>query len=103
MTNIDEQLLEVDNLSRGIQRATTKFQKADGDVYMAINGSFEVIGGVEKVKGSDRIGTDISTTSTSTSTSTTTSTTTSSTTSTSTSTSTSSSTSSSTSTSSTTT
>ena len=99
MTNIDEQLLEVDNLSRGIQRATTKFQKADGDVYMAINGSFEVIGGVEKVKGSDRIGTDISTTSTSTSTSTTTS----STTSTSTSTSTSSSTSSSTSTSSTTT
>ncbi len=98
MTNIDEQLLEVDNLSRGIQRATTKFQKADGDVYMAINGSFEVIGGVEKVKGSDRIGTDISTTSTSTSTSTT-----SSTTSTSTSTSTSSSTSTSTSTSSTTT
>ncbi len=97
MTNIDEQLLEVDNLSRGIQRATTKFQKADGDVYMAINGSFEVIGGVEKVKGSDRIGTDISTTSTSTSTSTTT------TTSTSTSTSTSSSTSTSTSTSSTTT
>jgi hypothetical protein len=93
MTNIDEQLLEVDNLSRGIQRATTKFQKADGDVYMAINGSFEVIGGVEKVKGSDRIGTDISTTSTSTSTSSTTST----------STSTSSSTSSSTSTSSTTT
>jgi hypothetical protein len=92
-TNIDEQLLEVDNLSRGIQRATTKFQKADGDVYMAINGSFEVIGGVEKVKGSDRIGTDISTTSTSTSTSSTTST----------STSTSSSTSSSTSTSSTTT
>lgn len=98
MTNIDEQLLEVDNLSRGIQRATTKFQRADGDVYMAINGSFEVIGGVEKVKGSDRIGTDISTTSTSTSTSTT-----SSTTSTSTSTSTSSSTSTSTSTSSTTT
>ena len=98
MTNIDEQLLEVDNLSRGIQRATTKFQKADGDVYMAINGSFEVIGGVEKVAGSDRIGTDISTTSTSTSTSTT-----SSTTSTSTSTSTSSSTSTSTSTSSTTT
>jgi len=98
MTNIDEQLLEVDNLSRGIQRATTKFQKADGDVYMAINASFEVIGGVEKVKGSDRIGTDISTTSTSTSTSTT-----SSTTSTSTSTSTSSSTSTSTSTSSTTT
>ncbi len=97
MTNIDEQLLEVDNLSRGIQRATTKFQKADGDVYMAINGSFEVIGGVEKVKGSDRIGTDISTTSTSTSTSTTT------TTSTSTSTSTSSSPSTSTSTSSTTT
>jgi len=96
-TNIDEQLLEIDNLSRGIQRATTKFQKADGDVYMAINGSFEVIGGVEKVKGSDRIGTDISTTSTSTSTSTTT------TTSTSTSTSTSSSTSTSTSTSSTTT
>ena len=92
-TNIDEQLLEVDNLSRGIQRATTKLQKADGDVYMAINGSFEVIGGVEKVKGSDRIGTDISTTSTSTSTSSTTST----------STSTSSSTSSSTSTSSTTT
>jgi len=95
MTNIDEQLLEIDNLSRGIQRATTKFQKADGDVYMAINASFEVIGGVEKVKGSDRIGTDISTTSTSTSTSTTTTT--------STSTSTSSSTSSSTSTSSTTT
>ena len=77
MTNIDEQLLEVDNLSRGIQRATTKFQKADGDVYMAINGSFEVIGGVEKVKGSDRIGTDISTTSTSTSTSTSSSTSTS--------------------------
>ena len=98
MTNIDEQLLEVDNLSRGIQRATTKFQRADGDVYMAVNASFEVIGGVEKVSGSDRIGTDISTTSTSTSTSTT-----SSTTSTSTSTSTSSSTSSSTSTSSTTT
>ena len=89
-TNIDEQLLEVDNLSRGIQRATTKFQKADGDVYMAINGSFEVIGGVEKVKGSDRIGTDISTTSTSTSTSSTTSTSTSTSSSTSTSTSTSS-------------
>jgi len=89
-TNIDEQLLEIDNLSRGIQRATTKFQKADGDVYMAINGSFEVIGGVEKVKGSDRIGTDISTTSTSTSTSSTTSTSTSTSSSTSTSTSTSS-------------
>ena len=97
MTNIEEQMLEIDNLSRGIQRATTKFQRADGDVYMAVNASFEVIGGVEKVSGSDRIGTDISTTSTSTSTSTTT------TTSTSTSTSTSSSTSTSTSTSSTTT
>jgi len=70
MTNIEEQILEIDNLSRGIQRATTKFQRADGDVYMAINASFEVIGGVEKVAGSDRIGTDISTTSTSTSTST---------------------------------
>lgn len=69
MTNIEEQILEIDNLSRGIQRATTKFQRADGDVYMAMNASFEVIGGVEKVAGSDRIGTDISTTSTSTSTS----------------------------------
>ena len=69
MTNIEEQILEIDNLSRGIQRATTKFQRADGDVYMALNASFEVIGGVEKVAGRDRIGTDISTTSTSTSTS----------------------------------
>lgn len=87
MTNIEEQILEIDNLSRGIQRATTKFQRADGDVYMAVNASFEVIGGVEKVSGSDRIGTDISTTSTSTSTTTSTSTSTSSSTSSSTSTS----------------
>lgn len=96
-TNIDEKIIDIDNLSGAIQRKSTNFQVASGEVSLAINATFERIGGVEKIKGYEQLGVAITTTtSTSTSTSTTTS-------STSTSTSTSSSTSSSTSTSSTTT
>lgn len=77
-TNIDEQLLEIDNFSGGIQRKSTKFQRAPGEVNLAINASFDRIGGVKKVTGYSKIGSDISTTSTSTTSSTTTSTSTSS-------------------------
>ena len=88
-TNINENILEVDNLSRGIQRMSTKFQKADGDVSLAVNADFKRIGGVDKITGYSKIGSDISTTSTSTTSSTTSSTSTSTSTSTSSSTSTS--------------
>lgn len=96
-TNVNEIPFERGNISGGIQRKTTKFEKKPNEVDLGVNADFSRIGGVQKVSGMSKLGNQISTsTTTSTSTSTSTSTTT-------TSTSTSSSTSSSTSTSSTTT
>lgn len=84
----DLQIKIVDDLSRGIQRKTSRFQQRDNEVNFAQNVTFEEIGGFGKKSGYSQEGSDLtSTTSTSTSTSTTsTSTSTSSSTSTSTST-----------------
>ncbi len=104
-TTIEETTHVVQDLSGAVQRATTKFQAKANQAEISFNADYSRIGGVGKIKGYDRLGNTITTSSTSTTTTTSTSSSTSSTTSstTSTSTSTSSSTSSSTSTSSTTT
>ena len=85
-TNINESLYEREAIPGGIQRKTTKFLQDTKEVDLAINASFERIGGVQKTLGMSQIGNSLTVTSTST-TSTSTSTSTSSSTSTSTSTS----------------
>lgn len=82
-TTTNEEPFEIDDLSGGIQRKTTKFQSKPNEVDIAINASFGRLGGIEKIKGADQVGnaiTTTTTTSTSTSSSTSTSTSTSSTT-----------------------
>lgn len=73
-TDIGEKPYQVYDLSGGIQRKSTKFVKKANQVDLSVNASFGRIGGVEKIKGIDRLGNTITTTSSST-TSTTTSTT----------------------------
>lgn len=111
-TSTNEQPLEIQDLSGGIQRKTTKFLQSTNQVNLAVNADFSRLGGVQKIAGYEQVGNAVTTTSTSTtsstssttsSTSSTTSTTSTSSSSTSTSSSTSSSTSTSTSSSSTTT
>jgi hypothetical protein len=63
----------IDDLSKGVQRKSTRFQQAPNEVNRAEAVSFDEIGGFGKKLGYDQEGDDLtSTTSTSTSTSTTT-------------------------------
>lgn len=80
-TTTNEKPFERGNISGGIQRKSTKFEQKESEVDLAVNASFGRIGGVEKLKGMEKIGNDVTTsTSTSTSSSTSSSTSTSSTT-----------------------
>lgn len=68
-----EQPFEIEDLSRGLQRKTSRFQKRDGEVFIAENARFSTIGGASKSLGyTQRANALTSTTSTSSSTSTTT-------------------------------
>lgn len=58
-----------EDFSGAIQRKTIKFMKRANEVDLAINASFERIGGVEKVSGMSLVGNMFTTTSTSTTTS----------------------------------
>jgi hypothetical protein len=63
----------IDDLSRGVQRKSTRFQQAKNEVNTAENASFGNIGGFTKKLGYTQEGSDLtSTTTTSTSSSTTT-------------------------------
>lgn len=75
MPEIDEKtkIFIINDLSKGVQRKTSRFQQQDGDAYDAQNTSFDDIGGVGKKLGYTQQNSDLtSTTSTSSSTSTTT-------------------------------
>ena len=102
-TSTEEKTYEVLDLSGSVQRATTKFQRKANQADLSFNADYSRVGGVGKIKGYDRLGNTITTSSTSSSTTTTTSTSSSSSSTTTTSTSTSSSSSTSTSTTSSTT
>lgn len=80
MPDNDEQKLDIEDVSGGIQRKTSRFLQRDNEVITAENISFEEIGGFGKKLGYTKQNNDLtSTTSTSTSTSTTTTSTSSST------------------------
>lgn len=70
-TLTDEKFFELTDFSGAIQRQTTKFIKKDNQVALAVNASFERLGGVQKVLGYTQVGNTITTTSSSTTTSTT--------------------------------
>lgn len=71
MAESTEQKFDIDDLSGGLQRKTSRFLQKDNEVNIAENVDFEEIGGVKKKLGYTQEGTLTSTTSTSTSTSTT--------------------------------
>lgn len=80
MADNDLQSFPITDVSKGIQRKTTRFQQQDNELNDAQNASFEEIGGIGKKLGYTQQGSDLtSTTTTSTSTSTTTTSTSSST------------------------
>jgi hypothetical protein len=80
MAEADEQKFDIEDLSGGIQRKTSRFLQRDNEVNAAENISFDEPGGFGKKLGYSQEGSDLtSTTSTSTSTSTTTTSTSSST------------------------
>lgn len=63
----------IDDLSRGVQRKSTRFQRAENEVTVGENVSFDKIGGISKKKGYEQQSNTLTTTtSSSTSTSTTT-------------------------------
>lgn len=72
--DVQEEKFTIDDLSRGVQRKTSRFQARPGEIWDAGNARFNtVIGGVAKALGyAQRNNTLTSTTSTSSSTSTTT-------------------------------
>lgn len=74
MTDTNEKDYEVTDLSGGVQRKSTKFTQKSNQVDLAVNTSFRRIGGIEKIKGTSRLGNTITTSSTSSTTSTSTST-----------------------------
>lgn len=79
-TESNEEKRDIEDLSGGVQRKTSRFQKRDNEVDAAENVSFDEIGGFGKKLGYTQQNNDLtSTTSTSTSTSTTTTSTSSST------------------------
>lgn len=68
-----EEFKTIENMSRGVQRRTTRFIAQDGEVWNASNARFSTIGGVSKSLGyTQRAANLTTTTSTSTSSSTTT-------------------------------
>ncbi|MGH2612136.1 MAG: hypothetical protein ACRDFB_03695 [Rhabdochlamydiaceae bacterium] len=68
-----EQLVEINDLSKGLQDKTTEFLQQPGELNEAINARYDTIGSVKKGMGYTQEGNDLtSTTSTSTSSSTTT-------------------------------
>lgn len=72
MAEANYQKKDIEDLSGGIQRKTTRFLQKDNEVNTAENISFDEIGGFGKKLGYSQEGSDLtSTTSTSTSTSTT--------------------------------
>lgn len=85
----DENYTSIGDFSGGIQRKTSQFMSTKTQQDLAINASYDRIGGVEKTLGYSQIGNTITTTTSSSTTSSSSSTTTSSTSSSSTSTSTS--------------
>lgn len=90
MADIDEKtkIFVIDDLSKGVQRKSTRFQQAPSEVNTAENISFDAIGGFSKKLGYSQQGSDLTTTTTTSTSSSTTTTSTSTSTSSSTSTST---------------
>lgn len=80
MAEENEQKLDIEDLSGGVQRKTSRFLQQNNEVELAENASFDEPGGIGKKLGYSQEGSNLtSTTSTSTSTSTTTTSTSSST------------------------
>lgn len=78
----NEQIIEISDLSKGLQDKTTEFLQQPGELNEAINARYDTIGSVKKGMGYTQVGQELtSTSSTSTSTSTTTTSTSTSTTS----------------------
>lgn len=72
-TSTNEKPLIRGPMSGGIQRKTIKFQQKDTEVDLAVNASFERIGGVEKIEGMSKLGDSVTETTSSSTTSTSTS------------------------------